>query len=620
MEDKSPDDHDGLTYDPSDEGTAPGSFRRRRILAKKEASDSEPPSLPPPRRKRRPTLSALSGFLSVLLLLSFGGLFGVIWGAKRLHEPGPLPADKVLYIAPGTDYPDIVAQLESENVIDNPLVFNIAVMAGGKRSKIKAGEYLFKQNASMRDVIEILVSGKQVLHSITIPEGLTSEQIVNRLQQNDVLLGEIRQMPKEGSLLPETYKVPRGMSRNEVIRRMQEDERKLVEQVWAHRAPDLILRSPYELVTLASIVEKETGKAEERPHVAAVFLNRLQKHIRLQSDPTIVYGLVGGKGTLGRPIQHAEVERPTPYNTYVIDGLPPGPITNPGRAALEAVANPMRSADLYFVADGTGGHVFSATLEQHSKNVQHWREIVKAAKEKANDGDVDRVVPLAPVMGPSLKPRRRSTDLDDGTTIFGELPDSLASADNSVVAPSLGIAAADVQFANLGSVPGNAAAPLKKPNAGTLNPAELKPDNTKVANLKLGSGIDGISISGVNDGGSASAMLDGPVDSNDSSAQNDDQAAHAASDAQPQPGGAAQQGANTSLNQQLAAAAANNNATTGAVLPQPMPQPEPQPQQTARPVHPAAFDASEGTALDPLRDKTYDLNYAKTVPSSTGLQ
>jgi UPF0755 protein len=449
---------------------------------------------------------------------------------------------------------------------------------------------------------------------------LTSEQIVNRLQQNDVLLGEIRQMPKEGSLLPETYKVPRGMSRNEVIRRMQEDERKLVEQVWAHRAPDLILRSPYELVTLASIVEKETGKAEERPHVAAVFLNRLQKHIRLQSDPTIVYGLVGGKGTLGRPIQHAEVERPTPYNTYVIDGLPPGPITNPGRAALEAVANPMRSADLYFVADGTGGHVFSATLEQHSKNVQHWREIVKAAKEKANDGDVDRVVPLAPVMGPSLKPRRRSTDLDDGTTIFGELPDSLASADNSVVAPSLGIAAADVQFANLGSVPGNAAAPLKKPNAGTLNPAELKPDNTKVANLKLGSGIDGISISGVNDGGSASAMLDGPVDSNDSSAQNDDQAAHAASDAQPQPGGAAQQGANTSLNQQLAAAAANNNATTGAVLPQPMPQPEPQPQQTARPVHPAAFDASEGTALDPLRDKTYDLNYAKTVPSSTGLQ
>ncbi|HEY1735825.1 MAG TPA: endolytic transglycosylase MltG, partial [Methylovirgula sp.] len=455
MEDKSPDDHDGLTYEPSDEGSNSGSMLRRRFLGKKESPDPEPPSLQP-RRKRRPTLSALSGFLSVLLLLAFAGLFGVVWGAKRLHDPGPLTADKTLYIAPGSDYPDIVAQLESENVIDNPLVFNVAVMSSGKRSKIKAGEYLFKQNASMRDVIDTLIGGKQVLHSITVPEGLTSEQIVARLQQNDILLGEVRQMPKEGSLLPETYKVPRGMSRNEVLRRMHEDQTKLVEQIWAHRAPDLILKSPYELVTLASIVEKETGKAEERPHVAAVFLNRLQKHIRLQSDPTIVYGLVQGKGTLGRPIQHAEVLQPTPYNTYVIDGLPPGPITNPGRAALEAVANPMKSADLYFVADGTGGHVFSATLEQHSKNVQHWREIVKAAKEKANDGDVDRVVPLAPVMGPSLKPapkphRRSDLDDDNGTAIYGALPGPVTGTNTASAAPSLGTNAAAQQLANIGS-------------------------------------------------------------------------------------------------------------------------------------------------------------------------
>ncbi len=447
---------------------------------------------------------------------------------------------------------------------------------------------------------------------------------------HDVLLGEIRQMPKEGSLLPETYKVPRGMSRSDVVRRMQEDERKLVEQVWVHRAPDLILRSPYELVTLASIVEKETGKPEERPHVAAVFLNRLQKHMRLQSDPTIVYGLVGGKGTLGRPIQHAEVERPTPYNTYVIDGLPPGPITNPGRAALEAVANPMQSSDLYFVADGTGGHVFSATLEQHSKNVQHWREIVKAAKEKAGGGDVDHVEPLAPVMGPSLKPRRRSTDLDDGTTIFGELPDSLASTDNSVVAPSLRVGSAAAQSANLGSPPGTAAPANKASGAGALNPVELKQDNKKTASLTVGPGIDqlGISVSGVNDARAASAMLDGPIDSGNSAAKTNDQANAAPDDGQqaqaqmqPQPGSETQQGASPSLNQQLAAAAANNNATTtGAVPPQPQPQSQSQPQQTARPVHPAAFDASEGTALDPLRDKTYDLNYAKTVPSSITVQ
>jgi UPF0755 protein len=609
MEDTAPDEHDGQTLEPQEQGGIRARFFGRS--QKKEMASLEP-SPPPPRRKRRPTLSALSGLLSFLLLLSVGGLFGVIWGAQRLHQPGPLTADKVLYIAPGTDYPDIVSQLESEGVIDNPWVFNAAVMASGKRSKIKAGEYLFKQGASMRDVIAILVNGRQVLHSITIPEGLTSEEVVARLQQSDILLGEVHEMPKEGTLLPETYKVPRGMSRSDVVRRMQEDQKKLVEQIWAHRAPDLVLRSPYELVTLASIVEKETGKTEERPHVAAVFLNRLQKHMRLQSDPTIVYGLVGGKGTLGRPILKSEVERATPYNTYIIDGLPPGPIANPGRAALEAVANPAHSADLYFVADGTGGHVFAATLEQHMKNVQHWRQIQKEAKEKS---DVDHVAPQAPIMGP-VRPHQHS-DLDDGT-VFGALSNSFGASDD-VGPTTLGLGSAAAQLANVAPRLPGANATAKPTSAGGLNPAELAQSQSKAANLNIGPGLDqlGISVQGVNDAHSAAALLDGPIDTGAPAPQTNGQVA-AAFQSQQQPQQSDQPKPDQMSADPTGVASANDTTASAAIV---MPgAAAPQPQQTGKPVHVVAFDASEGTALDPLRNKTYDLNYAKTVPSATAVQ
>jgi UPF0755 protein len=592
MRGKITDDGNSRTFEPWHDGQASTRFFSRRVTLPNPNEPPEPPELPP--HRRRPGLSAMSGLLSFLLLVSVCGLFGAIWGAQRLHQPGPLTADKILYIAPGTDFPDIIATLQSEDVIASPVLFNVAVTAGGHRSKIKAGEYLFKQQASMHDVIDILVNGRQVLHSVTIPEGLTSEQVVERLRNNDVLAGDIHEMPKEGSLLPETYKVPRGMARAELIRRMQQDQRKLIEQIWAHRASDLVLRSPYELVTLASIVEKETGKPDERPHVAGVFLNRLQKRMRLQSDPTIVYGIVGGKGTLGRPIQHAEVERPTPYNTYAIDGLPPGPIANPGRASLEAVANPSHTGDLYFVADGTGGHVFAVTLEQHAHNVQRWREIQKEAKEKAGT-DVDRFVPQPPVG----RPNQRS-DLES-PSIYGALPRSLEPVGGAIPAPSLGLADAATAMGTVALVlpiPLATAAPKPQQSAQRVAAVTI-PDST----FTLSPGLDqlGISVRGVPDERAAAALLDGVADPADSADPQSNIGVGAAA-----PPDQTEQGKWAVGAADLTSIPAN--ATTAP------------PQQIGKGAHPAAFDASEGTPLDPLRDKTYDLNYPKTVPSTISLQ
>src|SRR5258705_11380105 len=232
-----------------------------------------------------------------------------------------------------------------------------------------------------------MVEGKEVQHAVTIPEGLTSEQIVARLSDNDIFAGAVKEMPREGTLLPETYKFPLSTKREQVIQRMQQTQKRVLAEIWERRNPDIPIKTPDQLVTLASIVEKETGKADERSRVAAVFVNRLRQRIKLQSDPTIIYGLVGGKGTLGRPIKRSEIQQPSPYNTYVVDGLPPGPIANPGRASLEAAANPARTRDLFFVADGTGGHAFTETYDQHQKNVAKLRTMEKQidAVEPADD-------------------------------------------------------------------------------------------------------------------------------------------------------------------------------------------------------------------------------------------
>ena len=374
--------------------------RRAKLRSPSESLQPQaapPPPAPPAPKRRHEGLARLSGLLSFVLIGAFLGVGGFAWAMRETTKPGPLTADKVVVIGRDDESEggSIPEQLARAGVIDSPLVFNLAVLVDGNRPKLRHGEFLFKQNASLRDVEDILVFGKMVLHKVTVPEGLTSDQVVQRLRGNDVFAGDIKEIPREGSILPETYEFERGVSRAKVLAVMEQAQAKVVDEIWKKRAPDLPIKSPGELVTLASIVEKETGRADERPHVAGVFINRLQKRMKLESDPTIVYGLVGGKGTLGHPISKSELIQPTPYNTYIIPGLPPGPITNPGKAALEAVANPSPTKDLYFVADGTGGHAFADTLEQHQKNVQHWREIEKDAKDRL----APDAVPTAPAPG-----------------------------------------------------------------------------------------------------------------------------------------------------------------------------------------------------------------------------
>jgi UPF0755 protein len=355
----------------------------------------------PPRRSasaRHPLVVIGNGIVSAFVLMALAAGVALFVGKQRFEAPGPLAADRIVNIARGSGMRDIADILSREGVIDQPWLFVGGVLVLKAREDLKAGEYEFKAHSSMRDVVATIVEGKVIAHQVSIPEGLTSEQIVARLSQDDVLTGYIKENPREGSLLPDTYNFARGITREQMIQRMQQAQQRLLREIWDHRSPDLPLKTPEQLVILASLVEKETGKTDERTRVAAVFVNRLKQKMRLQSDPTIIYGLVGGRGTLGRPIMKSEIEQPTPYNTYVIDGLPPGPIANPGRASLEAAANPARTRELYFVADGSGGHVFAESYEQHQKNVARLRSMESDQKDQV---PIDQMSPqLPPAAGP----------------------------------------------------------------------------------------------------------------------------------------------------------------------------------------------------------------------------
>ena len=361
------------------------------ILPRSPAEALEPmrppdrPERPERARDKHPFLSFLSGMLTLACLMLVA-LLGVVYVIKvQFDRPGPLQTSTVIVVPKGEGVSAIAERLEREQVIGDRRVFMTSVlyfMYLRGQGTLKAGEYEFRKFASIRQVLDTLTEGRSIEHKVTLAEGLTSQQIVARLLAHPELNGAIAQIPAEGTLLPDTYRFGGNDTRQDIIERMQAAQAKFLATLWDNRDQDIMVSTSQEALILASIVEKETSRADERPRIASVFHNRLRKKMRLQSDPTIIYGLVKGVGVLDHPITQDELDRETGYNTYKINGLPPTPIANPGRAAIEAVLRPAKTSDLYFVADGTGGHAFAPSLDEHNKNVAKWRAIERERRAR----------------------------------------------------------------------------------------------------------------------------------------------------------------------------------------------------------------------------------------------
>ncbi len=320
----------------------------------------------------------VKGIFAFLIFLFIIGAI-ILGGAAyqydhEINRPNDFEGDRVIWVKSGMGVNSITAMLVNDGLIEEELWFKLSVYLRSEQSNLQAGEYLIPEASSVTEIIDILVDGKPYLHNITFPEGIITKDVLKLLTENEALDGDITLMPKEGELLPETYSFARGDKRDDIIRRMQAAQISLIDKLWEMRAEDLPFNTKEQAIILASIVEKETGLASERPQVASVFVNRLRKGMRLESDPTIIYGITGGE-PLGRGIRLSEKWGETPYNTYVIRGLPPTPIANPGRDAIAAVLNPAETDYIFFVADGTGGHAFAKTLREHNQNVQKWRQI-----------------------------------------------------------------------------------------------------------------------------------------------------------------------------------------------------------------------------------------------------
>jgi UPF0755 protein len=329
-----------------------------------------------PVRKDQGPFRMASRVLTTLLLIAVLGGGWVVW---TYRGPGPSArrgAITDVVLARGASTGQIADALKGAGVIGSREIFYLAAKLGGAGRHLKAGEYEFRSGETMAQVLSDIAQGRVVKRFVAVPEGFTSDMAADAVRAYPVLTGTV-ETPPEGSILPDSYQVERGEDRAEVIGKMRAARDALLAQLWAGRAPDLPLKTPEEAATLASIVEKETGIPAERPRIAAVFENRLRTGMKLESDPTIIYGITQGR-PLGRGITMKELVTATPYNTYRIVGLPPTPIANPGRAALAAVLNPPKSDELYFVADGTGGHVFASTYAEHAANVAKWRAVERA--------------------------------------------------------------------------------------------------------------------------------------------------------------------------------------------------------------------------------------------------
>lgn len=320
-------------------------------------------------------------FFKFVILLLLG--LAVIAAGITYHyyqAPNALTEAKVVLIERGKGFRATVETLAGEGVIDHPLLFSAIAVATGNARKFKAGEYQFPPESSPEAVMHILAEGKVVVHKLTVPEGLTSREILAILNAETILSGTVTAPVEDGSLLPETYYFIYGDSRQELVDRMKTSAASLLAELWPKRKANLPLETPAQALVLASIVEKETGVDGERGRVAAVFVNRLRKGMKLQSDPTVIYAIEKDSGSLGRELLTKDLSYDSPYNTYAVAGLPPGPICNPGRAAIEAVLNPPDTNDLYFVATGQGGHHFAANLREHNRNVQEYRRQLRQAK------------------------------------------------------------------------------------------------------------------------------------------------------------------------------------------------------------------------------------------------
>ncbi len=387
------------------------------IIPKSASEALRPERVPDPPKRSRKARSQMVIFLNFLMTLAVFVAVAAVGGAYYAFSvyqgPGPLTTNTNFIVRNGAGLGEIANRLESNNIITNERIFRwLTATYLHDGETLRAGEYEIKAGASMKDIMELLKSGKSILYSVTLPEGLTVRQMFNKLQADPVLEGDLPSaLPAEGSLRPDTYKFTRGTKRTEIVQQMAAAQTKLVDQIWEKRDPSVQLANEQDFITLASIVEKETGLADERAHVASVFLNRLGKGMRLQSDPTVIYGLFGGEGKPSdRPIYQSDLKKDTPYNTYLIKGLPPTPIANPGKDALEAVANPWKTQDLYFVADGTGGHVFAATLDEHNANVRRWRKLVAEKGEDPSTIAVDGQPDDASVAPGSGAPQKKKTN------------------------------------------------------------------------------------------------------------------------------------------------------------------------------------------------------------------
>jgi UPF0755 protein len=361
----------------------------------------------------------MARFIVLLVVLGVIGAGIFAWTQAAWDQSGPSQRETIVLIPPGTRAHDVAQMLEDKGAVSNVWLFEFGLRSRKLADKIKAGEYALPAGASMGAVAAILVEGKSIQHKLTAAEGLTSDMIWKMVQNDSALEGDAGPVPEEGTLLPETYLFTRGQSRAGLLDQMRRAQERFLAARWSARAEGLPFSSMREAVILASIVEKETALPEERPHIASVFVNRLKVGMRLQSDPTIIYGLTRGY-PLGRGIRQSEIAGATPYNTYVIAGLPPAPIANPGKDAIAAVLNPQVSEDLFFVANGKGGHVFAPSMSEHARNVVAFRNIERAARREvqasealndtANVSLPDTALPILPQtkIKPRPAPRRRA--------------------------------------------------------------------------------------------------------------------------------------------------------------------------------------------------------------------